>query len=68
MKNFHKKILIVPTKKAYLPDIYIYKKLFRKFNLAVEIIEKPDKTILKDFNVIWRFMGIDANSMERNDM
>lgn len=67
MKNFHKKILIVPTKKAYLPDIYIYKKLFRKFNLAVEIIEKPDKTILKDFNVIWRFMGIDANSMERND-
>ena len=63
----HKKIAIIPTKNAYLPDIDVYKKLFSKYSLNVEVIHKPDKIILKDFHVIWRFMGVDTIYLPSNN-
>lgn len=52
------KILLIRPKKAYLPEINIYKKYLENF-FNVFISNADKKINFFDFDIIWKFMGFD---------
>ena len=61
------KLLLLKTGRAMLPEIEIYKSFLEKKGVIVDIknISKVNKEI-KEYNIIWNFMGIDLKKYSQN--
>lgn len=63
---FSIKIGIVDTEKAYLPEINAYIYYLYKHNIDVQRIFANDVVQLQNFDVVWKFPGLEYKKLDEN--